>query len=216
MTVQVREAVAEADPAQWLSAMGQRLDHADQALLSRAYALAVERYPGCSSGSGEPLLSHCRAVASILLELRLDAETLAAALSSGLPVADEGWQKDVQDALGPEVAALVGGLCADGPHSGPALPGTGIEEGRRPQRPARSAAQDAARHGAGRASSSAQARRSDTDAALPGRARRRAGATDRRARYVRAVRAARQPAGHLAAQVGDGGPRASLQRPGHL
>ncbi len=114
MTVQVREAVAEADPAQWLSAMGQRLGHADQALLSRAYALAVERYPGCSSGSGEPLLSHCRAVASILLELRLDAETLAAALSSGLPVADEGWQKDVQDALGPEVAALVEGFARMG------------------------------------------------------------------------------------------------------
>jgi GTP pyrophosphokinase len=114
MTIQVREAVAEADPAQWLSAMGQRLGPADQALLSRAFALALERYPGYSGGSGEPLLSHCRAVASILLELRLDADTLAAALSSGLSVMDEGWQKYVQDALGPEVTALVEGFARMG------------------------------------------------------------------------------------------------------
>ena len=84
MTIQVREAIAEADPAAWLSAIGQRLGDSDQALLARALGLAAERYEGRSNAFGEPLLSHCREVAGILATLRLDADTLAAALLSGL------------------------------------------------------------------------------------------------------------------------------------
>jgi GTP pyrophosphokinase len=114
MTIQVREATTEADPSQWLSAVTQRLGEAHQGLLSRALALALERYHGRSGASGEPLLPHCRAVAGILLDLRLDAETLAAALSSGLPAVDEGWQQYTQDALGPGVATLVEGFARMG------------------------------------------------------------------------------------------------------
>src|SRR5262245_53813859 len=98
MTIQVREAIAESDPAEWLSAVGQRLSAPEQARLERAFALAVEHYSGRSSASGEPLLSHCREVASILATLRLDAETLAAALSSGLPVVNASWRQSVETA----------------------------------------------------------------------------------------------------------------------
>ncbi len=114
MTIQVREASADADPAQWLSALGQRLGDADQALLSRALALALQLYPGRSSVFGEPLLIHCREVGSILGSLRLDAETLAAGLMSALPVVEQGWQQHLKDALGPQVATLVDGVARMG------------------------------------------------------------------------------------------------------
>jgi GTP pyrophosphokinase len=114
MTIQVREASADADPAQWLSALGQRLGDTDQALLSRALTLALQRYPGRSSVFGEPLLTHCREVGSILGSLRLDAETIAAGLMSALPVVEQGWQQHLKDALGPQVATLVDGVARMG------------------------------------------------------------------------------------------------------
>jgi GTP pyrophosphokinase len=110
MTIQVREASADADPAQWLSALGQRLGDTDQALLSRALTLALQRYPGRSGVFGEPLLTHCREVGSILGSLRLDAETIAAGLMSALPVVEHGWQQHLKDTLGAQVATLVDGV----------------------------------------------------------------------------------------------------------
>jgi len=114
VTIQVREAAADTDPSQWLAAVGDRLRDADQALLARALALALECYPERTNAHGEPLLTHCREVCSILAGLRLDAETLAAALASGLPAVEEGWHRRVEDMLGPQVAALVEGVARMG------------------------------------------------------------------------------------------------------
>jgi len=110
MTIQVREAIAQADPTEWLSTIGQRLGASDQAVLARALAFAVEHYDARSSAFGEPLLSHCREAAGILAMLRLDADTLAAALLSGLPLVDAGWQQRIEAAFGKGVVALVDGF----------------------------------------------------------------------------------------------------------
>jgi GTP pyrophosphokinase len=114
MTIQVREAGADADPGVWLTAQVGRLGDADQALLSRALALAVDHYVGRYTALGEPLLSHCREVSSILGSLRLDAETLAAGLMSGLPSVDPGWMARLQQTLGPPVATRVEGFARMG------------------------------------------------------------------------------------------------------
>ena len=114
MTVQVREAVANADPAQWLSSISPRLSASDQALVSRALSLALEAYAGKFTPFGEPLLTHCREVASILSGLRLDGESLAAALLSGLPASEQGWHQKLQDQIGTPVAALVDGFTGMG------------------------------------------------------------------------------------------------------
>jgi GTP pyrophosphokinase len=114
MTVQVREAVAEADPAVWLAGLEEGLSGPHRDLLARALSLALERYPGRAAAHGEPLLTHCREVTTILSGLRLDAETLAAGLASGLPLAQEGWQQPLQDQLNPRVAGLVDGFARMG------------------------------------------------------------------------------------------------------
>ncbi len=114
MTVQVREASAEADPAAWLAQISERMQPADRALLSRALALARERYAGQSNAHGEPLLGHCREVTAILAGLRLDAETLAAGLLSGLTALSQPWDEAVRNTIGPNVAALVEGVARMG------------------------------------------------------------------------------------------------------
>ena len=114
MTIQVREARSDADPSVWLKAQVQRLGDADQALVSRALTLAVERYEGRSNASGEPLLNHCRELSGILGSLRIDAETLAAGLMSGLPSVEPDWMERLQQALGPRVAARVEGFARMG------------------------------------------------------------------------------------------------------
>jgi len=113
MTIQVREASGQTDrpdPAHWLATLGERLEAPDQALLSRALTLATERYSGRSSPSGEPLLTHCREVAGILGVLRLDAATLTAALVSAVPAIESGWERNLKEALGDEVATVVDGF----------------------------------------------------------------------------------------------------------
>src|SRR5437868_2629288 len=114
MTVQVREASAEADPAAWLAQLSERMQPVDRALLSRALALAQERYAGQSNAHGEPLLAHCREVAAILASLRLDTETLAAGLLSALPGLSQQWDEVVRNMIGPNVAALVEGIARMG------------------------------------------------------------------------------------------------------
>ena len=100
MTVQVREASAQADPAAWLSQLSERMSAGDRALLARALALALERYMDALSPHGEPMLNHCREVTGILAGLRLDAETLAAGLLSGLPALSQPWEEKVRNAKG--------------------------------------------------------------------------------------------------------------------
>src|SRR4051794_18685651 len=114
MTVQVREASAQTDPAAWLSQLSERMSAADRALLSRALALALEGYTDALSPHGEPMLNHCREVTGILAALRLDADTLAAGLLSGLPTLSQPWEEKVRNALGGNVAGLVEGIARMG------------------------------------------------------------------------------------------------------
>ncbi len=114
MTVQVREASAQADPTAWLAQLSERMRPAERVLLSRALALAVERYADELCAHGEPLLNHCREVTGILAGLRLDAETLAAGLLSGLAGLSQPWEESVRKALGDHVTALVEGLARMG------------------------------------------------------------------------------------------------------
>ena len=50
----------------------------DLALVTRAYSVAAEAHGGVARKSGEPYITHPVAVATILAEMQVDAETLAA------------------------------------------------------------------------------------------------------------------------------------------
>jgi GTP pyrophosphokinase len=114
MTAQVREAVAQPDAAQWLSTMRARLPEEDLTVLERALHTASTAYTDRRALGGESLLSHCREVADILAELRLDGDSIAAALLSGLPTVDPDWHRNFQESVSAPIATLVDGFARMG------------------------------------------------------------------------------------------------------
>ncbi|EFO79137.1 RelA/SpoT family protein [Oscillochloris trichoides DG-6] len=90
--------------------MHQYLPGGDADLIRRAYALALIAHAGQYRQSGEAYIDHPVAVASILLELRLDAESIAAALLHDV-VEDTGVQLDlVRNQFNGCIAHLVDGV----------------------------------------------------------------------------------------------------------
>jgi guanosine-3',5'-bis(diphosphate) 3'-pyrophosphohydrolase len=79
-------------------------------IVRRAYALAEQAHRGQLRKSGDPYITHPLAVADILVDLRLDTTTLAAALLHDV-VEDTGVTgEEIARQFGPEVAALVDGV----------------------------------------------------------------------------------------------------------
>jgi GTP pyrophosphokinase len=64
----------------WLVSRESGRPEAERDVLRRAFGLASRAHAGQKRASGEPYIQHCLAVAQMLAELRLDTDTLAAAL----------------------------------------------------------------------------------------------------------------------------------------
>ena len=93
-----------------IGGLHQYLPDADSDLVRRAYALSTIAHAGQYRQSGEPYIDHPVAVTSILLELRLDAESLAASLLHDV-VEDTGVSLEViKGFFGANVAHLVDGV----------------------------------------------------------------------------------------------------------
>ncbi len=99
-----------ADARQWLDALGAGRSEAEAGLIRRAWALAEQSHAGQTRASGEPYVSHARAVASILAELRLDAESIAAAILHDVVEDTAVTLDDIRAQFGPGVAVLVDGV----------------------------------------------------------------------------------------------------------
>jgi GTP pyrophosphokinase len=79
-------------------------------LLRRAYAVAREAHEGQKRVSGEPYIDHPVAVAGLLLDLRLDAASISAALLHDVVEDTSVTKEQVEQAFGGEVAHLVDGV----------------------------------------------------------------------------------------------------------
>ena len=78
--------------------------------LRSAYRLGAEAHEGQRRKSGEPYIQHPLAVTNILVEMRMDHETLIAAMLHDV-IEDTAIRKDkISDLFGSEVAAIVDGL----------------------------------------------------------------------------------------------------------
>ncbi len=83
---------------------------ADLDVLREAYLFAEASHRGQVRASGEPYINHSVAVATVLVDLRLDPLTIAAALLHDV-AEDTGVTLDeVRTRFGPEIAALVDGV----------------------------------------------------------------------------------------------------------
>ncbi|MEO1645667.1 MAG: RelA/SpoT family protein, partial [Chloroflexota bacterium] len=83
----------------------------DQNLIERAYNRAEQAHAGQIRKSGEPFFTHCVAVASILADLKLDAEAIAAALlHDTIEDNDNITYDDIRSEFGETIARLVNGV----------------------------------------------------------------------------------------------------------
>jgi GTP pyrophosphokinase len=83
---------------------------ADRELVQRAYRVAEEAHRGQKRHSGEPYINHCVAVASILADLRMPPEVIAAGLLHDTVEDTSLTLEDIQRDFGEAVAKLVNGV----------------------------------------------------------------------------------------------------------
>src|SRR6201984_1301790 len=82
----------------------------DRELIVRAFTFAAKAHEGQQRRSGEPFIMHPVGVAIICAGLRLDEETIAAALLHDVVEDTEIDIATIRDEFGPEIAALVDGV----------------------------------------------------------------------------------------------------------
>src|SRR5512133_3915369 len=82
----------------------------DRELLSRAFRFAANAHEGQQRRSGEEFVHHPYGVALILASLKLDEETIAAALLHDVVEDTDTTLDDVRDEFGDEIARLVDGV----------------------------------------------------------------------------------------------------------
>lgn len=83
---------------------------ADIDLVLRAYRLAEKAHAGQKRVSGEPYVIHCIAVATILAEMRVPPNVVAAALLHDTVEDTNVTLEDIKREFGPEIALLVDGV----------------------------------------------------------------------------------------------------------
>jgi GTP pyrophosphokinase len=82
----------------------------DQTVLFKAYDYAENAHANQKRASGEPYFIHPCAVAEILMDLGLDAATIAAALLHDVIEDTDSTVEDIRKEFGEEVLALVSGV----------------------------------------------------------------------------------------------------------
>ncbi len=82
----------------------------DPDIIDRAYIYSAKAHEGQVRLSGEPYLSHPLEVANILADMRLDVESIAAALLHDVIEDTAATREDIEDMFGPGVAHIVSGV----------------------------------------------------------------------------------------------------------
>ena len=82
----------------------------DTDIIDRAYIYSARVHEGQVRLSGEPYLSHPLEVASILADMRMDVESIAAALLHDVIEDTPATREDIEDMFGPGVAHMVSGV----------------------------------------------------------------------------------------------------------
>jgi GTP pyrophosphokinase len=99
----------------WLHALTGRLQPAERALVARAHEQAIAEYAGRLHPAGDALFDHACGTAGVLAALRMDGESLAAALLLGTDGASRERRERLERDFGPGVTALVQGVASMAP-----------------------------------------------------------------------------------------------------
>lgn len=94
----------------WLNSLQANYSPDDLTLIRRAAALSREAHEGQQRASGEPYFMHSLAVAQILTELNMDANSISAAMLHDVVEDTRFTLEDLQGQFGEDVAHLVDGV----------------------------------------------------------------------------------------------------------
>ena len=104
------ELVTAADVMAWLTALGTDNGDEETDLIRRAFYFAQEAHAEQRRASGEPYIQHSLAVADILVSLKLDPETVAAAILHDVVEDTDVSLETIKKEFGAGVARLVDGV----------------------------------------------------------------------------------------------------------
>ncbi|WP_251211832.1 RelA/SpoT family protein [Adlercreutzia murintestinalis] len=96
--------------AELATLIGEYMGPDDEAMLARAFEFANQAHAGQLRKSGEPFINHPLEVAKILADLRMDAETVCAAILHDTVEDTEVTPEDVEREFGADVRQLVEGV----------------------------------------------------------------------------------------------------------
>jgi GTP pyrophosphokinase len=96
--------------ADWLASLAQRFNEADVALIRLACDTAESLYAGNADVTGVPLIQHAHGAATILIEMNMDAETIAATMLYAAPEHLNDWQPTLEARFGSQIVGLVEGI----------------------------------------------------------------------------------------------------------
>ena len=108
--VQRRYEAATEELTPTLTALRRHFPDADTDVVVRAYDIAHQSHAGQFRLSGDPFITHPLAVALILANYGLDADTIAAALLHDTVEDTDLTLEDVEEAFGPDVARITDGV----------------------------------------------------------------------------------------------------------
>lgn len=94
----------------WLESISAGRSKSDMALIGKACQVAQQAHQGQTRASGEPFFQHSLSVANILAELRLDSETISAAILHDVLEDTPITLEELETEFGPMVAQLVDGV----------------------------------------------------------------------------------------------------------
>jgi len=98
------------DASLWLESSLQRFSPAEAELIRHACDLVVPLYSGHIELTGAPLLQHALGAATILIDMNMDAETIAATILHAVPECMEDWRSILETSFGANIVGLVDGI----------------------------------------------------------------------------------------------------------
>ena len=84
--------------------------NADKPLLTKAYDYAMQKHSAQQRASGDPYFSHPLEVADILIDMKLDEETIVVALLHDTIEDTDATRKEIDELFGHQIGSLVDGL----------------------------------------------------------------------------------------------------------
>jgi GTP pyrophosphokinase len=103
-------AANESDISSWIESSAQRFSPHEIEVIRDACDFAAPLYSGHAELTGAPLLQHALGAATILIDMNMDAETIAATILHAVPEHLDDWQARLETRFGNHITSLVDGI----------------------------------------------------------------------------------------------------------